>query len=287
MDKTVLISGGAGMLATDLKPILEEKGCRVVSLKRTELDITSPDRVREVCRKVNPGIIINTAVYHVEPCEDSPEQGYAVNAFGPECLAKTATELGAEFVQISTCGLFGDEVREYHEYDEPVLKTVYAKSKYEGEVAALRYCPQSYVIRLGWLFGGKAEHARNFVAARIREGRGDNKMKSAGDKYGSPTYTGDAARCLLRIIEKKAYGVTHVANTGIASRADYVEACLRADGNPKDVERVDSSHFPRKADVPACEALMSFRLRYAGLEPLPDWREALQRYVHETLDSSL
>lgn len=271
------------MLATDLQPVLTEHGYQVSAFSRQELDITNPQVVEKVVSDVSPDVVINTAVFHVEPCEDDEQKAYAVNALGPELLAKVSARRGIEFMQISTCGLFGDEVREYSEYDPVVLKTVYARSKYEGEVATQRFCPHSYIVRLGWLFGGKEEHARNFVAARIREAEGKDSLQSAGDKYGSPTCTGDAIQMILSLLDEKCYGVTHVNNTGIASRADYVEACLRAAGISKPVERVDSSHFPRKANVPDCEALTSYRSSYFGLEPLPHWQEALERYVHTHL----
>lgn len=271
------------MLSTDLQPILKEAGYRVHSLSRKELDITSSVQIEEVLDRLSPTVLVNTAVYHVEPCEDNPEQGYAVNALGPELLAKACARHGIELVQVSTCGLFGDEVREYHEYDPVVLKTVYARSKYEGERAVREFCPHAYVIRLGWLFGGRADHARNFVAARIREAEGKERLQSAGDKFGSPTYTGDVGRCLIELMNKKCYGLYHVNNAGMGSRADYVEACLRAAGCPKPVDRVDSSHFPRKADVPDCEAMTSYRLSRLGISPLPDWRSALEEYVRTHL----
>ena len=275
----ILITGGRGMLATDLAAFFSKKPLDVRAMDRHELDITQRAQVQAVLKAERPDVVINTPCLHVEPCEDESQTAYAINAWGPKLLAEACQSSRATLVQVSTCGLFGDTVRAYHEYDPVVLKTAYARSKFSGEQYVSRICARHYILRLGWLYGGAAHHSRNFVVARYREALQTNVMRSAGDKFGSPTHTLSVGETLLALLETEQYGVYHVANQGGCSRAGYVRAILQGFDLNIPVEEVDSSHFPRKANVPDCEILKSYNLSYAGVPLLEPWEESLEKYV--------
>ena len=287
--KTALITGGDGMLAGDVRAALVATGrWRATAPSRLDFDITDGVAVTRHVSAVKPDAVINTAVLHVEPSEKSPEEAFRVNAWGVHNLAIACEEVGATLVQISTCGLFGDDVRPYDEYDPVVLKTVYARSKHAGERYAAELCSRSLILRLGWLFGGSPAHSRNFVAARIREALGaEGALQSAADKHGSPTYTGDVADRLISLVEMGSVGLFHLANSGAATRAEYVRQILTSTGLSTVVKDVDSSHFPRVAPVPDCEVLTSLNLGYAGLTPLPPWPAAIDRYVRSIREELL
>ena len=269
------------MLATDLTVHLGTiRGYEVVALPRAKLDVTKREDVDAAMKAHTPDVVVNTAVLHVEESEADPERAFAVNAWSARVLAQACQKYKATLVQISTCGLFGDEVRAYDEYDPVTLKTAYARSKHAGDEYARQYGQECFILRLGWLYGGDAGHRRNFVAARYREARQKPLMESAGDKYGSPTYTADVSDTIRNLLESGEYGLYHLSNEGGCSRAEYVRAIVEAFGLETEVTDVDSGHFPRRAPVPDCEMLTSLNLRYAGLPSLPPWREALERYVH-------
>ena len=268
------------MLASDLAAFLSaQKDYNVVSLSHDSLDVVRRYDVDTAMTAHHPDWVINTAVCHVEESEESPQAAFASNAWGPRNLAQACQRHGAVLVQISTGGLFGDEVRAYHEYDPVVLKTVYARSKYAGEQYVRELCPRHFILRLGWLYGGGVEHHRNFVVARYREALQKPVVQSASDKHGSPTFAGDVARFIPRLLESEEYGTYHLSNQGGCTRAEYVQQIIQEFGLDTSVEAVDSSHFSRRAPVPDCEILTSLNLDYAGLTPLPPWQEALARYV--------
>ena len=177
----------------------------------------------------------------------------------------------------------GTRCAPYHEYDPVVLKTEYAGSKYAGERYALDECRQTLVVRLGWLYGGGLDGGQDFVTARLHEARETAVMQSAGDRHGSPVFADDAARVIEDLLKAREWGLYHVANQGGCTRAGYVAAIMESAGNWVQVEPVDSaavSAFDRRADVPHCEIMESRNLGYAGIEPTPEWRESLERYVH-------
>ncbi len=276
----ILITGGKGMLATE---IARAYSCLphhdILAPGRRDLDVTDAVSVRQAMAGARPDVVIHTAAMHVDACEEDLEGAYGLNAWATRVLARACEAQGCEFVYISTCGLFGDEVRAYSEYDRPVLKTVYAKSKYAGEVAVREACRSHFIVRPGWLFGGDRDHAKNFVARRYDEALQSTVMRSAVDKHGSPTLTADLAEQIRAVIDSGDYGTYHLANEGGCTRQEYVAQIVRSFGLDTPVEGVDSSHYPRKADVPDCEILTTFNTRSIGLDLLPSWQEAVERYV--------
>ena len=279
--RKLLITGSRGMLATDLARSAARAGLVTVGLSHQELDITQPDRVSQALREIKPDIVVSTPGLGVDVCQLEPEHGYRVHTWAAGLLARNCQQLGATLVYISTCGLFGDQVKHYSEYDPVILKTEYARSKYQGELAALQACPATFVIRPGWLFGGSVDHQRNFVYQRYLEAIDNPVIRSAIDKFGCPTFTGDLADKMLELLDTKEYGVYHVTNSGGASRFDYVKCITEAFGLDTTVEPVDSSAYTRVAPVPDCEMLDNLNLKYLGLTPLEPWQEAIQRYVHQ------
>ncbi len=277
----VLVTGSHGMLATDLVRTWSAMGHEVVGFSHSQLDITRGTQVREAVEGVRPDVIVCTPGTGVDVCEAEPEQGYLLHTWAAGMLARQSQRSGAAFVYISTCGLFGDGVKFYSEYDPVQLKTKYAESKFFGEKEALRACQRTYIIRPGWLYGGDPDHARNFVYQRFLEAKQAKVLRSAGDKFGSPTYTGDLANKTLEIVASGEYGVYHVTNTGGASRYEYVKCIVDAFGLSTAVEQVDSSNFQRAAPVPDCEQLENLNLKFLGLQPMSDWQETIHRYVSQ------
>ena len=279
MSKKVLITGGEGMLATDLDRIWSAEGYDVSSLSHAQLDVTRPEQVRRVLEEMRPEIVVNTPGIAVDTCESEPEKGYRIHSWAAEVVGRQCQRRGADFVYISTCGLFGDDVRFYSEYDPVQLKTQYARSKFLGEQLARQACARTFVIRPGWLFGGTSAHQRNFVYQRFLEAQRLPVIKSAVDKFGSPTFTQDLAAMALKIVESEEYGLYHVTNSGCASRYEYVKYIVESFGLATTVEPVASSSFPRISPVPDCEMLDNLNLRFLGLEPMEPWQDAIRRYV--------
>ena len=283
----ILITGSHGMLATDLARVASEAGHEVIGLSHRELDVMESDQVRRALEQFRPDVVVNTPGISVDACEIQPEVGYRIHTWAAGVLARQCQRTGATFVYISTCGLFGDEVRHYSEYDPVVLKTHYARSKYLGELAASQACERTFVIRPGWLYGGNPSHPRNFVYQRYLEARDKPVVMSAKDKFGCPTYTGDLAAKVLEIVGTGEYGTYHVTNEGCASRYEYVKCIVEAFGLETAVEPVDSSAFSRSAPVPDCEVLDNLNLRFVGLVPAGPWQESIHRYVDSLVRSGV
>lgn len=281
MGRKWLITGSQGMLATDLAKSATEAGRQVMGLNHSELNITQVETVRSALESMKPDVVVNTPGLGVDACENDPSVGFRLHTWAARVMARECQRVGAICIYISTCGLFGDEERYYSEYDPVSLKTQYARSKYLGEQATAEECPRSYIIRPGWLFGGSTSHGRNFVYQRYQEALREPVLRSASDKFGSPTFARELAEKILELEDSENFGLYHVTNGGRASRFEYVKHIVESFGLPNVVEPVDSSSFPRSAPVPDCESLDNMNLRFLGMEPLSPWQEAIDRYVQE------
>lgn len=280
MKAKVLVTGSEGMLASDVIDVWSDAGYDVIGLTHSQMDIARHNEVTEAIKSINPVIVFNTPGIGVDVCEQEPTRGFQLHSWGASNVASACERFGAVCIFISSCGLFGDKKKFYSEYDQVELKTNYAKSKSMGEQLTLQKCRKAFVIRPGWLFGGKASHVRNFVFQRYLEAQGKSVLTSASDKFGSPTYTKDLAHMLLTLIETGYYGLYHVTNAGGASRYEYVKCVIDAFGLDTKVEPVDSSFFKRTAPVPDCEMLANQNIEFLGIDPMDYWENAIQRYVN-------
>jgi dTDP-4-dehydrorhamnose reductase len=193
----------------------------------------------------------------------------------PGKLAAAAREAGAQFVFISTSGIFGGEKEgPFSEEEPPQPGTAYARAKVVGEERVKKEHPQALILRAGWLFGGPLEMRKNFVGARLREAEGKEVIRSATDKRGSPTWTRDFAERALELLEKETSGLVHLVNAGGATRHEYVVQILNLAGRSVKVDGVKSAVFPRAAGTPKDERLKSIKFKN-----LRDWKRSLFEYL--------
>ena len=279
MNKKILITGGGGMLASQIESFYRKKGVNILAPTHFELDILDELEVRQAINSFKPDYVFHTAALHTNDCEDSPELAFKLNREASKNLAIICSENDATLIYISSCGYFGDEIKYYSEKDKVVLKTVYAQSKHQGETLAIKENRKTFAIRPGWLFGGSITHKKNFVYQRYKEVKSALVVKSAKDKYGCPTYTGDLVEKMDEIIKTDSFGVYHLTNSGGCNRVDYIRKIIESCKLSTKVEPVDSSHFPRKANVPYCELLDNAHLKQLGIKSLPTWEDAVERYT--------
>jgi dTDP-4-dehydrorhamnose reductase len=274
----IAVTGASGLLGSYLVTLGAQRGHELRELRRAEFDLLAPEVSR--LDGTTDVIIHCAAETNVDLCETDPAHAYACNAVSTEILAKWCTSLDIKLVYIGSCGVFSGSSKEpYCETDPPQPRTVYARSKYAGETATLCASRRNLVCRVGWMYGGTPTMKKNFVEARRREAVNKGTLESATDKIGTPTFAGDAAARIIDLVTTNCTDVVHIANTGIASRHQYVSEIISSLEINVEVLPVDSSKFPRPAPVPDNEALVSTRLEELGLEKLREWKTALRDYV--------
>lgn len=279
MKKKIFITGGKGMLATSIEAFYSRKGYEISAPKHAELDVLNEKALSETIYSFKPDYVFHTAALHVDASENDPESAFKLNSWASANLARICANAGSLLVYISSCGYFGDEVKYYSEYDPVTLKTVYARSKFQGEASALKECMNTFAIRPGWLFGGSITHKKNFVYQRYLEGLNSSYVRSARDKFGCPTFIDDLVDKTDEIIRNCRPGVYHVTNSGGCNRFEYVKKIMDCCRLKAETVPVDSKNFPRKANVPDCELLHNWNIKYSGLSPMPAWEDAIERYT--------
>jgi dTDP-4-dehydrorhamnose reductase len=278
----IVVIGADGQLGSDLIK-LEPKA---VGLTIADLDITDQAGSRCVLEKLKPELIINTAAYHrVDDCEDHADQAFAVNADGPDNLARICRELGAALVHISTDYVFaGDKGSPYHETDIPNPTSVYGASKLEGEKRVSAVLPQHYIVRTCGLYGAAGclgKGGTNFVEGMINKAKEEKPIKVVNDEIVGPTYARDLAAKLLQIVQRPEYGLYHVTNGGQCSWYEFAEEIFRLIGATIKVEPVSGAEFKAKAKRPAYSVLAHDRLKKLELDDLRSWQDALKAYLKE------
>jgi dTDP-4-dehydrorhamnose reductase len=248
------------------------------ALPRAELDITVVAAVRAV---LVPGVthVLNAAAYTAVDAAETDVTHVKVNQDAVGVIAVRCHEIGAALVHVSSDYVFnGRGIRPYREDDAVDPVNAYGRGKLGGERRALDYGGQVLVIRSSWLFG---EGGPNFVDTILKKAEaGEKELRVVHDQVGRPTGTGDLARAIRILVERRAVGLVHFANAGETSRYELAcEALQMAGWRDVLVRPVSSSELPRPARRPANSVLdTSVYERLVSDEPRP-WRDALASYI--------
>ncbi len=278
----VLITGGAGQLASDLRERLAGSA-QVDCRDREALDITDDDAVAGALSESAPGVVFNCAAYHkVDELEGEEDRAAAVNVRAVKRLAERCAAAGAKLVHFSTNYVFdGTAARPYTERDLPNPRSVYAVTKLAGEYVARAYEPGALVVRSAGLYGlaGSDSKGGNFVERLLARVDSGEPVRMVEDQRLTPTFTADLAEAVVAAVEADASGVLHLTNGGSCSWYEFTLAILENAGHEVPVEGVATAGRPGMADRPLNGVLANEAAERLGLAPLRPWREALDDYM--------
>ena len=310
----VLVTGVAGQLGHDVMNELYSRGIEgvgsdlaavyagtpdgtaVTFMPYISMDITNSDSVADVMDKIHPDAVIHCAAWTaVDAAEDEENRDkvFAVNVKGTENIAKKAAELGAKMMYISTDYVFDGRGEKPWEADckDFAPQNVYGESKLKGEFAVTGNLSNYFIVRIAWVFGA---NGKNFIRTMLNVGKNHDLLKVVSDQIGTPTYTYDLARLLVDMIVTERYGFYHATNEGgyiswyefakaifdKAAEMGYEEySSERLTVQPVTTEEYGIS----KAARPFNSRLDKSKLREEGFTPLPDWQNALERYLKEIM----
>ncbi|MCP4268630.1 MAG: NAD(P)-dependent oxidoreductase [Candidatus Brocadiaceae bacterium] len=290
-NKKVFITGCGGMLG---KAVYEgfAPHCQVLA---TDIDLNEPwleygdiidfQKISEKASKFGPDLIINlAALTDLEYCEKNPEITWKTNTLGAENMALISKRLDATHIYISTAGIFDGKQEYYNDFDQPNPMSIYAKSKYYGEVIIEKMLDNYFIFRAGWMMGGGHEKDKKFINKifkQIQSGR--KELFVVEDKLGTPTYTVNFAESMLEIVQTELYGLYNMVCEGSCSRYDVAVEFIRLLGleNEISIEIVGSDYFNDEyfAPRPCSEKLLNLKLSSRGVNYMKDWRTCLEDYA--------
>jgi len=288
----IVVTGADGMVGSALCPTLQRQGHEVIPTDRQPLseatlavDVRERDALHELLRSERPQWVIHLAAEtDVDRCEREPTHAYATNAAGTEYVAMACRAHGARLLYVSTAGVFdGGKPTPYVESDIPNPLNVYGRTKLAGEYATRHLVPGHLIIRAGWMVGG-LDRDKKFAGKILRLLEERRELSVVTDKVGTPTFTEDLSRGIASLIGTAHEGLFHMANHGVCSRFDFARQLVEYLGR-RDVtiRPITSEGFPLPAPRSASEAMRNERLQSVGLDAMPSWQAALQRYVQDYL----
>ena len=293
----IFITGANGQLGRDLVHELTQRGVSCIasdiqenfsgseSCEYMKLDITNYNDVEKVLKISRPDRLIHCAAWTaVDLAEDDSNKSkvFAINVKGTENIARVCAELNIIMTYISTDYVFnGEGVKAWQPEDEsfnPV--NYYGLTKLEGEFAVKKFLRDFFIVRIAWVFG---QNGNNFVKTMLKLSENHDTLRVVNDQIGTPTYTPDLARLLADMNETNKFGIYHATNDeqeNFISWYDFACEIFNQSGKNINVIPVTTLEYGlSKAKRPYNSRLDKQKLKDSGFELLPDWRDALRRYL--------
>lgn len=289
----VFVTGTGGQLGFDVMNELSKRGIEaigsdiqdtsVLPFPYYKMDITDFDSVLGVLKSVKPDAVIHcaawTAVDAAEAEENKPKV-YAVNVTGTENIAKACALLRCKMMYISTDYVFDGQGEIPWKPDDRNYAPLnyYGETKLGGEKAVAAHLKEFFIVRIAWVFG---LNGKNFIKTMLSLGKTHDSLRVVSDQVGTPTYTYDLARLLSDMIITDKYGYYHATNEGgYISWHEFACEIFKEAGMKVNVIPVSTAEYGASAAArPFNSRLDKSKLPECGFQPLPDWRDALKRYV--------
>ncbi len=281
------IARGHEAYGSDIQPVYSgvADGSSVTSAPYVQLDITDKDTVFSVIEEIRPDAIIHCAAWTaVDAAEDeeNKEKVHAINAIGTKYIAEAAKSVDCKMLYLSTDYVFDGKGERPWEPDDKCYAplNVYGQSKLDGELAVSGTLEKYFIVRIAWVFG---LNGKNFIKTMINVGKTHDTVRVVNDQIGTPTYTLDLSRLLVDMIETEKYGYYHATNEGgYISWYDFCVEFYKQYGLTTTVIPVTTEEYGlSKAARPSNSRLDKSKLAANGFEPLPDWKDAVRRYLEE------
>lgn len=297
----VLVTGANGQLGHDVVNELIKRGHKVYATDVVDslemavdrykrhyeyypMNITSRVIVEDVISSTRPDAIIHCAAWTAVDAAEEPENKekvYKINVEGTRNIVAAAKKIDCKVLYLSTDYVFNGKGEEPWEPDDKSYAPLcyYGQTKLEGELAVAEL-EKFFIVRIAWVFG---LNGKNFIKTMINVGKNHDKVRVVNDQIGTPTYTYDLSKLLVDMIETEKYGYYHATNEG--GYISWYEFCLeiyRQVGLKTRVIPVSTEEYGlSKARRPFNSRLDKIKLSESGFERLPDWKDALHRYLKE------
>tara|TARA_B100001093_G_scaffold487524_1_gene523855 strand:+ start:986 stop:1846 length:861 start_codon:yes stop_codon:yes gene_type:complete len=275
----ILVTGGNGQLGSELKEIApNHQDYNFLFSDVKDLDITNHTAVAAYIKSNKINVIINCAAYTaVDNAESEPELSDAINHLAVANFAQIAKDKNIKLIHISTDYVFdGTNHKPYEEKDTPNPKSVYGKTKLNGELTMQQINPSnSIIIRTYWVY---SKFGNNFVKTMLRLAKTKDEISVVADQIGSPTNAADLAETILTILPKisnDTVEVFHYSNEGVCSWYDFAVAIFKIMNLDINLKPTDSSKYPTLAKRPYYSILNTNYIKEKYRIEISHWRRSL------------
>ncbi len=291
----ILVTGANGLLGSAVTAEVLRRGHTCVATGRApqrrcadadayvQADLCDPQAVQALVADTRPDAVIHCAAWTDVDGAELPgnrAQVFAVNAGGTKNVAEACRGAGCKMIYITTDYVFDgtDTVPYSADCARFAPLNVYGQSKLAGERAVTETLERYFIVRTSWVYGAGG---KNFVRTMLQLSRTHNTLRIVSDQIGTPTYAPDLARLLADMARSDCYGRYNAVNSGgYVSWYGFACAIFRAAGIPMTVLPVTTEEYGQSgAARPHSSRLDTGKLAESGFAPLPDWQDALTRYL--------
>ena len=291
MNHTILVTGADGQLGREMQ--IASRGSRNrfiftdIAGEHERLDITDPQAIADIVRENHVNVIVNCAAYtNVDKAETDPETANLLNNIAAGNLADAMKAVNGTLIHISTDYVFQGEMNIPCREDWPTEPLgVYGKTKLAGEKSIEATGCASIIIRTAWLY---SPFGKNFVKTMRDLTSTRESLKVVFDQVGTPTYAGDLAETICRIIENGQLdktGIYHFSNEGVCSWFDFAKAICEMSGNTCDIRPCHSDEFPSPVARPHFSVLDKTKIKQTFGIRIPYWTDSLKLCIEEIENS--
>lgn len=279
--KRYMVTGYSGQLGYDVVRELNKRGIYdILTLTKEDLDITDKRRVNKIINDYKPEILFHCAAYtNVEEAEKNKEDCFRVNVNGTENIVEACKRNNTKLIYISSDYVYDGTKEDEYEIDDKLNPlNVYGESKKISEEIVSKY-NKSFIVRTSWLFGINGD---NFIKKRLKDSETKKELNIVSDQIGSPTYTVDLAKVLVDMSETEKYGIYNATNTGFCSWAELTTYLFDICNKETKVNYIKTTNNTiAKAKRPLNSKLSKKSLILNGFKELPDWKDAVKRFIKE------
>jgi len=279
--QTILITGSKGQLGNEMQVISKRyPQFNYLFTDVDDLDICNQTAVELFFSENRISFVVNCAAYTaVDKAEEDVDLCYKINEQAVRILGDISAKYGAKIIHVSTDYVFDGTAHLPYTEDMPVCPaTVYGKSKLAGEDALLSVSPDSVILRTSWLY---SSFGNNFVKTMLKLGKERDSLNVIFDQIGTPTYAGDLADAIMKIITSGSFipGVYHYSNEGVCSWYDFTKAIHRIAGINCNVLPIESKTYPAKTPRPHYSVLNKQKIKTTYQMEIPYWEDSLMRCI--------
>ncbi|HEV2134064.1 MAG TPA: dTDP-4-dehydrorhamnose reductase [Terracidiphilus sp.] len=288
----VLLLGSTGQVGRELQTCFADFG-ELTCADRGAADLSRPEEVRNLVRRMAPQVILNAAAYTaVDRAESEPALAMTINGDAPRVLAEEALRAGALLVHYSTDYVFdGSKQEPWTETDLPHPLNQYGAGKLAGERAILSSGCKHLVFRTSWVYG---PHGQNFLFTMLRLARERDRLTIVNDQFGAPTSSIEIAAATRKIVagvlegrfgeEKNWAGIYHMTCADSTTWYGFAQAIFARAGDllggkTPELSPIASSEYPTPARRPRNSVLSNERLHEKFGVRLASWQSALDAVV--------
>lgn len=290
-NKRLLVTGVSGLLGSnlayalrgnfDLTGVYNRHTVAIDGGRALKADLCDAHAVRAVLEDVKPDIIVHGAAQaDVDRCEQQPAQAHAVNVTATKNLVDALKGMSTKLVYVSTDLVYSGEGVVCREDDKTAPRNQYARTKLEGEYAALQF-PGALALRTNFfgltLFEGK----RSLAEWLIGEMSAGHAVKGFTDAIFSTIYTLDIAILLERLLEADAVGIYNLGSRNALSKYDFLVCLAKALGfKDGSISPVSMDSVPARAPRSKNLALDVSKLQSAAGD-VPTMEETIGHFARD------